>query len=195
MSMQGYGLLSPAQKPPPGIRKVSTFACQNRHFMILLDETLISDDLKTVHFCCDLGKCKGACCIEGDAGAPLGEEEISLLEDHFDDIIPFMVPEGIAEVRQNGVFDYDADGRFVTPLVNGRECVFVYMEGGIARCAIEKAFQEKKIPFAKPVSCHLYPVRINRTRYHEAVNYHKWHICKDALAKGHKENLPLYQFL
>jgi len=163
--------------------------------MISLENTLISDDLKTVMFACDLAKCKGACCVEGDAGAPLSEMEISLLEDHLDDIIPFMVPEGIAEVKRNGVFDYDQEGNFVTPLVHGKECVFVYFDGGIARCAVEKAYQENKIPFAKPVSCHLYPVRITRSEFHDAVNYHKWHICKDALTRGNKEKMPLYQFL
>jgi hypothetical protein len=163
--------------------------------MIILENTLVSDDLKEVLFVCDVEKCKGACCVEGDAGAPLAEMEISLLEDHMEDIAPFMVPEGISEVKKNGVFDYDPDGNFVTPLVHGKECVFVYFEDGIARCAIEKAFMEKRIPFAKPVSCHLYPVRITKSNIHDAVNYHKWHICKTALARGNKEKMPLYQFL
>jgi hypothetical protein len=163
--------------------------------MISLPHTLVSDDLKEVFFCCDLEKCKGACCVEGDAGAPLEEEEISLLEDHIGDIRPFMLPGGINEVDRTGVFDYDADGRFVTPLVAGRECVFVFFENGIVRCAIEQAYREKKIPFPKPVSCHLYPVRLSHTGFDVAVNYHKWHICKPALARGHKEHLPLYQFL
>jgi hypothetical protein len=163
--------------------------------MFALGHTLISGDLKEVFFCCDLEKCKGACCVEGDAGAPLEEEEISLLEDHIEAIRPYMLPEGITEVEQTGVFDYDADGRFVTPLVLGRECVFVFFENGIARCAIEQAFREKKIPFQKPVSCHLYPARITHTRFDEAVNYHKWCICKAALVHGRNKNLPLYQFL
>lgn len=163
--------------------------------MILLENTLISDDLKMVHFSCDLEKCKGACCIEGDAGAPLEEEEISLLEDHIDEIKPFMVSAAISEVEELGVFDYDAEGKFVTPLVQGKECVFVYFDEGIARCAIEKAFQEKKIPFAKPISCHLYPIRIKTTPVNDKLNYHKWPICQKALEKGHNEKTPLYQFL
>lgn len=163
--------------------------------LISLLNTLISDDLKEVFFCCDLQKCKGACCVEGDAGAPLEEEEISLLEDYIDEIKPFMAPAGILKADRNGVFDYDAEGRFVTPLVNGRECIYVYMEEGIARCAIEKAFSEQRIPFAKPVSCHLYPVRIKKTAFHEAVNYHKWEICKKALEKGHHDKIRLYEFL
>ncbi len=163
--------------------------------MIYLDTTLISDEVKEVFFCCDLAKCKGACCVEGDAGAPLEEAEISILEDHLDAIIPFMVPEGIREVELLGVFDYDAEGNFVTPLVNGKECAFVYFEEGIAKCAIEKAFQEKKIPYAKPISCHLYPIRIKTTPVNDLLNYHKWPVCKHALVKGHKEKIPLYQFL
>ncbi len=163
--------------------------------MILLDKTILSDDLRDVFFCCDLAKCKGACCVDGDAGAPLEEEEISLLEDYIDEIKPYMAEGGICEVEQMGVFDYDAGGKFVTPLIKGRECVYVYLEDDIARCAIEKAFQEKVIPFPKPVSCHLYPIRITGIKSGDAVNYHKWSICKKALDNGRKRNLPLYQFL
>ena len=163
--------------------------------MILLDNTLVSDDVKSVHFACDLAKCKGACCVDGDAGAPLEEEEISLLEDYIDEIKPFMVPAGINEIEHLGIFDYDADGKFVTPLVNGMECAYVYMENGIARCAIEKAFSEKKIPFPKPLSCHLYPVRIDHLRHGDGLNYHKWHICNKALENGMKLKMPLYIFL
>jgi hypothetical protein len=163
--------------------------------MILLEHILISDDLQTVYFACDLTKCKGACCVEGDAGAPLEEEEISLLEDYTDEIKPFMLGDGIEEIRRTGVFDYDADGKFVTPLVKGKECAFVCFDDGIARCAIEKAFQEKKIPFPKPLSCHLYPVRIKDLHEGEALNYHKWNICNKALGNGMKLKMPLYLFL
>jgi hypothetical protein len=133
--------------------------------------------------------------VEGDAGAPLEEEEISLLEDYIGKVKLFMVPKGIQEVEKTGVFDYDADGKFVTPLVNGNECCYVYYEGGIARCAIEKAFQEKRIPFPKPLSCHLYPARIKSVGNQDAVNYHKWSICNKALENGMKFKLPLYRFL
>ena len=163
--------------------------------MILLDKTILSDDLREVFFCCDLARCKGACCVEGDAGAPLEEEEISLLEDYIDVIKPYMMEEGIREAEQIGVFDYDAGGNFVTPLIKGRECVYVYFDDGIARCAIEKAFQEKKIPFPKPISCHLYPIRITKIVSGDALNYHKWQICNKALENGRKLKLPLYQFL
>jgi Fe-S-cluster containining protein len=163
--------------------------------MISLENTLVSDDLKEVFFCCDLSKCKGACCIEGDAGAPLEEEEISLLEDYKDRIIPYMSQDGIAEIERNGIFDYDAAGRFVTPLIDGKECVFVSLENGIAICAIEKAYTENAIPFRKPISCHLYPARISALSSGDAINYHKWDICSDALKNGKKINLPLFKFL
>lgn len=164
--------------------------------MIILDNTIISDDIRDRYFCCDLEQCKGACCVEGDAGAPLEEKEISLLEDNIESIIPYMLPEGYDTVNSHGVFDYDAEGNFVTLLVQDRECAFVYYEQGIARCAIEKAFQEKMIPFPKPLSCHLYPIRIKQlSNGNEGLNYHKWSICKKAIEKGHKEKLPLYRFL
>jgi len=163
--------------------------------MIHLENILISDDLETVHFTCDLNRCKGACCVEGDAGAPLEEEEISLLEDYIDEIKPFMLEGGIEEITKTGVFDYDADGKYVTPLVNGKECAFVCFTEGIARCAIEQAHQEKRIPFPKPISCHLYPVRIKNLHDGEALNYHKWHICIEALENGIKLKMPLYFFL
>jgi len=164
--------------------------------MIQLDKTILSDDIRDSFFCCDLQQCKGACCVEGDAGAPLEEEEISLLEDYREYLLPYMLPGGIQAVKTSGVFDYDAEGNFVTPLVNDKECAFVYYENGIACCAIEKAFIEKTIPFAKPLSCHFYPIRIKQlSNGNEALNYHKWSICKKALEKGYREKLPLYRFL
>lgn len=163
--------------------------------MISVNNILVSDDVKDICFICDLQKCKGACCVEGDAGAPLEEEEISLLEDYVEEVYPYMLPGGIETVESLGVFDYDMFGHFVTPLVHGKECAFVYFENGITRCAIEKAYQEGKIPFAKPVSCHLYPIRISGTRDFEAVNYQEWSICEDALKKGSREKVPLYVFL
>jgi hypothetical protein len=163
--------------------------------MIVVDNTIISEDLTDVCFSCDLKRCKGDCCVEGDAGAPLEEEEISLLEDYIDEIKPFMNEAGRETVEDVGVFEYDIDGEMVTPLVNNRECAFVVFENGIAMCAIEKAWMAGKTDFRKPVSCHLYPVRISKLKNHIAVNYHKWDICNAALIKGKKENLPLYKYL
>ena len=164
--------------------------------MISLDNTVISDDIKDSLFCCDLEQCRGGCCVEGDAGAPLEEEEISLIEDYLEFILSYMLLGGRHTVKTHGVFDYDAEGNYVTPLVNDRECAFVYFEKDIARCAIEKAFQEKAIPFPKPVSCHLYPIRIRKLASgDDALNYHKWPICRKAIEKGFKEKLLLYRFL
>ncbi len=164
--------------------------------MIILDNTIISNDIRDSFFCCDLRNCKGACCIEGDAGAPLEEMEISLIEDYIEEIIPYMLEGGKLIVESAGVFDYDSEGNFVTPLVNDRECAFVYFEDGIARCAIEKAFQENAIPFPKPISCYLYPIRIKQLASgNEALNYHKWSICRKAIEKGYREKILVYRFL
>jgi len=163
--------------------------------MIAIDDTLISDDLGDVYFTCDLGKCHGACCVEGDAGAPLDEEEIGVLEDIMEKIRPFMTEAGIREVDGTGVFDYDAGGNFVTPLVNDCECAFVYMDFGVAKCVIEKAYYAGLISFKKPISCHLYPIRITKFKDFEALNYHKWPICERALVTGRREDVRVYEFL
>lgn len=164
--------------------------------MIAIGDTLVSDDLFLVRFCCNLPKCYGACCVEGDAGAPMEEEEISLLEDHYKAIFPFMTERGRDAILNQGVFDYDAMGNFVTPLVRDSECAYCNFEGnGIAYCAIEMAYEKGKVPFRKPVSCHLYPVRIARYDDYEGVNYHKWHVCKPALKNGRNSGMMLYEFL
>jgi len=164
--------------------------------MILLDTTLISDDLKEVMFCCDLPVCKGACCVEGDAGAPLEAEEISLLEDYREELTPYLRPESIEVLSHYGVFDYDAEGNFVTPLVTDKECAYAIFDKGVARCAIEKAFIEGAVPFRKPVSCHLYPARLkDLTDGKTAINYHAWDICRSALEKGQATCTPLWLFL
>lgn len=163
--------------------------------MIIVDHTIVSDDLYLVRFACHLPRCLGSCCVGGDAGAPLEEGEISVMEDYLEDIIPHMTEGGIRTVREGGVFDYDVHGHFVTPLINDGECAFTNFENGIAYCAIERAHERGVIPFKKPVSCHLYPVRVSKYNEFDAVNYHKWNICKPALKKGKKEGLPLYRFL
>ncbi len=163
--------------------------------MIVIGKTIISEEIRDIRFCCDLEKCQGACCVEGDAGAPLDEEEISLLEDDIDFIKPFMRKEGVDVVEKDGVFDFDITGDYVTPLINDRDCAFVIYEENIAKCAIEKAWENGKCELRKPLSCHLYPIRIKAHNDFDAVNYHKWHICQHACTLGKKLNLPLYQFL
>jgi len=163
--------------------------------MIVVDDKIVSDDVVKVLFSCDLAACSGDCCVEGDEGAPLEEEEIGIIEDALDEIAPYMREEGLKVVDNTGVFDYGADGDYVTPLVNNRECAFVYFEKGIAFCAIEKAYREGKIDFIKPISCHLYPIRITKYADFEAVNYHQWSICSSALACGLKKGIPVYESL
>jgi len=163
--------------------------------MLAIDDTIISDDILNQYFACDISCCKGACCIEGDAGAPLEEEEIGILEDCLGEIKPFMTEKGIEVVKQAGVFDYDIDGILVTPLVNDSECAFVYFEKNVAKCAIEAAFASKKIGFRKPMSCHLYPIRIKKCNYCEVLEYHKWDICNNARKHGKDMGISLLDYL
>ncbi|MDL2228379.1 DUF3109 family protein [Odoribacter sp. OttesenSCG-928-L07] len=163
--------------------------------MFAIKDCLISDDIKTVKFCCDLSKCRGECCIAGDCGAPLEEEEISLIEDYLDKITPYMTKEGIDTVKSQGVFDYGLEGEYVTTLIDEGACAFVYSDNGVIKCSIEKAFKKGEIPFNKPISCHLYPIRLKIYNKTTAVNYDQWDICKDAVSCGKSKDIKLYEFL
>ena len=163
--------------------------------MISIGKTIVSEEVIKKQFSCDLAACHGECCVQGDSGAPLEEDEIGIIEDYLDDIKPFMTPAGIKAVDESGVFDYDTDGEFVTTLVQGQECAFVYFENDIAFCAIEKAYRLGIIDYIKPISCHLYPIRISKYKDFEAINYHKWQICDLALLKGKREKTALYEFV
>jgi hypothetical protein len=163
--------------------------------MLIIDNVLISSNLFHTYFMCDISNCKGICCVEGDAGAPLEEEEIALLEDAIDVIKPYMTKEGVHTILQQGVFDYDMEGSLVTPLVGDRECAFVYFEDTIAKCAIEKAYQNRKTDFQKPLSCHLYPIRITKHSHYESLDYHQWYVCEAACEKGEALNIKVFDFL
>ncbi|MEG1555414.1 MAG: DUF3109 family protein [Bacteroidales bacterium] len=163
--------------------------------MQIIKGVLVSDDLIENHFCCDLSKCGGMCCIEGDAGAPIDPEEIADIEDNYLIFKKYMTPEGIEKIELDGSFDYDMEGSFVTPLLSDEACAYVYYEKGIAKCAIEKAFLNKEINFQKPISCHLYPIRIKKLPDYDALNYHRWFVCDPACLKGKEINLPVYKFL
>lgn len=163
--------------------------------MIAIDNTVISENLHHIRFVCDLNACKGACCVEGDAGAPLDAEESEALRTHAEVLKPFMSEAGVRALDEQGAFLELFPGNFMTPLVEGRECIYTVFENGITRCAIENAYVAGAIRFAKPVSCHLYPVRITPYTDFDAVNYHEWHICEAALIKGKAEGVPLYIFL
>lgn len=164
--------------------------------MIQIDDTLISFDLLDQYFLCDLGKCKGICCIEGESGAPLEKEEEALLEEVLPVIWDDLTPKAQDVINKQGVAYIDSDGDLVTSIVDGKNCVFTCNDAdGICKCAIEKAYREGRTTFYKPISCHLYPVRITKYKKFEAVNYHRWEICKVAEVLGKRERLPLYRFL
>lgn len=163
--------------------------------MLVVDHTVLSEELFSKCFCCDLTTCLGQCCVEGDAGAPLEEEEVGLLENILPAILPYMTEEGRETVLQNGVFDYDEEGNLVTPLINDRECAFTRYENNCASCAIEKAFLSHKIDFRKPISCYLYPIRIETRNFYDVLEYHKWDICRSARKEGNRCGITLFQFL
>ncbi|MGD9993825.1 MAG: DUF3109 family protein [Salinivirgaceae bacterium] len=164
--------------------------------MLQIDNTLISLDILEKTFVCDLGACKGACCVEGDSGAPLEANETQKLEEIFETVKKHMTPEGIAEVEKQGKWVIDADGDKVTPLVNNRECAYTYRdEKGIVFCAIEKAYLNGEIDFQKPLSCHLYPIRISKFTEFEALNYERNKLCIPARIHGEKLGVPIYKFV
>lgn len=164
--------------------------------LVEIDDKLVSTQLFDVKFVCDLNACKGACCVEGDAGAPLTYEEVDKIEQDLNEIIPFMTKEGIEAVKKSGVYYLDPTGEPVTTLVNEKECAFVYFdEKGITKCAIEKANAEGKTDFKKPISCHLYPIRVREYTEYTALNYDEWEICDPACKLGESLNVPVYKFL
>ena len=164
--------------------------------IIEIEDKLVSTELFDKEFVCNLGACKGACCIEGDDGAPLTMDEVDLLEENIEAIKPFMTAEGIAQVEARGVFYMDRDNEPVTPLNKGDECSFVTKgTDGIYKCSIEQAHTEGAINFNKPISCHLYPIRVRKYKEFKSLNYDKWSICNDACILGKELKVPVYQFL
>lgn len=164
-------------------------------FMIQIGDKIISRDLFENHFICHLEKCEGNCCIFGDSGAPLEDDEADALSGDLEKIIPYMRAEGKRAVKEQGAWVVDNDGDKVTPLVGREECAFVVFEDKIARCVIEQAFDEGTISFRKPVSCHLYPIRVGKLKQGHALNYHRWSICEPARILGKKEGVPVFRFL
>ncbi len=164
--------------------------------MIVIDKTVISDDIADNYFLCNLDKCKGGCCVEGDLGAPLEKEELTTLDEIYDQIKPFLSDESKKAIEEQGLYVFDDDGEYSTPTLNGKECAYaVYDEKGILKCGIEKAFTEGKSKFRKPISCHLYPIRVTKYDNYHALNYDRWEICLPACELGRKTKLPLYKFL
>jgi len=161
-----------------------------------LGKTIVSEDIIEKDFMCNLSACKGACCVGGDAGAPLEEEEVKILQKMYPKIKPFLRPEGIKVIEEQGVFVTLEDGELETPLVNNENCAYVSFDNrGVAICGIEEAYNQGEISWKKPVSCHLYPVRVKDYSEFSAVNYHKWKICDDACTLGKELQIPIYKFV
>ncbi len=164
--------------------------------LIEVDGRIVVTDILTEHFLCDIARCKGMCCVEGNAGAPLEEEELGILEDEYENFRTYMTPEGRAAVASQGLYVRDADGDWTTPLVGGADCAYAFHEGGVTMCAIERAWREGQTPFMKPVSCHLYPIRVRRfSDGSEGLNYHRWDVCAAACANGREHGVRIYEAL
>jgi hypothetical protein len=164
--------------------------------MIEIGKTLVSDDLVEKQFVCDLNACKGACCVHGESGAPLEDDEAEILEQIYPIVEPYLNEKGKKAIKKQGKWVIDSDGDKTTPLVGPeKECAYTIFENGMALCGIEKAHRDGKIEWAKPVSCHLYPVRVTEHKKFTAVNYEKWDICKPACACGEKLQVPVYKFV
>ena len=163
--------------------------------MIQVDDKILSIDIFEEKFVCDLKKCKGNCCVLGASGAPLEDAEVELLRKIYPKIKSLLRPEAIRTIEQQGTAVIDSDKEWVTPLIKNMECVYAVFEDGIARCAIEKAYEERVISFRKPVSCHIYPIRIKKFERFEAVNFDRQKICDPARILGTKEGVPVYKFV
>ncbi len=164
--------------------------------MVEIDQVLVHEDLLKEEFVCNLNQCRGACCVEGDSGAPLEAYELDILKDIYPKVRPLMTEKGIQAVEEQGTHVRDFDGDLTTPCVDGnKECAYVTWEGGITKCAIEKAYEQGLIDWQKPISCHLYPIRITKYPEFEVLNYDRWHICHAACSLGKELNVPVYSFL
>ncbi len=164
--------------------------------MIQLGKTIVSEDIIEKDFTCNLAACKGACCVDGDAGAPVEDNERQILKDIYPKVKSFMSSKGIKAVEKQGIYTTNDDGEYETPLVNGAECAYVVFDKkNTALCAIEEAYNSGVVDFKKPISCHLYPVRIQDYSDFAAINYHKWPICDDACTLGAALQVPVYKFV
>jgi hypothetical protein len=163
--------------------------------MIEIGKSIVSLELITSNFTCNLKACKGACCVIGDSGAPLEDDEVELLKEIYPLLKPFLSEESIATIDTFGTSVVDFENDKVTPLNNGKECAYTIFKDGIAFCGIEKAYNEGAVPFRKPISCHLYPVRIKKYKAFDAVNYDRWDICKPAITLGDELKMPVHRFV
>lgn len=164
--------------------------------MIEVGNVLVNEDVINNDFVCNLNKCKGICCVEGDAGAPLLAREIDILKEIYPKVKPYMTEKGIEAVEQQGTHVIDADGDLTTTCVDGnKECAYVMWENGMTKCAIEKAHEDGVVDWIKPISCHLYPIRTTHYPSFDVLNYDRWSICSDACTFGKELGVPVYKFL
>lgn len=165
--------------------------------MIAIDNVLISDLVASEQFVCDLNKCKGGCCEDGDAGAPLEKEEMGHLNDIYEIVKPYLTPAGIKEIEGRGRYNYDQEFGWVTPTIHGKMCAYGFKdEKGIIKCGIEQAYYDGKTTWKKPISCHLYPIKLGKTKTHETLNYEpRETMCSPACSLGKKLKVPVYVFL
>ena len=180
-----------------GVRTIYFFAllCFTEMSMIQIGDKIVSGELFDNHFICDLPSCHGNCCVFGDSGAPLEDEEADELSNQINQIKPYLRKESLSAIDEQGSWVIDNDGDMVTPLIGREECAYAIFKKGIAWCAIEQAYEEGAISFRKPVSCHLYPIRVNKIGKGIALNYHRWGICEPARIKGKEEGVPVFRFL
>lgn len=163
--------------------------------MLQIDNTIISLDVLEKEFICDISICKGDCCVQGDSGAPLEDDEILYLEENYEKIKPYLTDKGKKVIKKHGIWFTDSEGEKVTTLINNKECAFIVFDNGIAKCGIEMAKNNGDIDFLKPISCHLYPIRVKEYSDFFAVNYNTWDICASAVRFGKFKGVKVYEFL
>ncbi len=169
---------------------------EEEELMLQIKDTIVSLDIAERFFTCDIASCLGECCIEGDAGAPITEDEYKKIKEILPLIWDDLMPRAKEEIEANGVAYVDEEGDLVTQIIDGKNCVFsCYGSNGMCLCAIEKAYREGRVDFMKPISCHLYPLRLKEYPSFTAVSYHRWKICKAAEVLGRKRGVRLYEFL
>lgn len=164
--------------------------------MILIDGVLLAEEILHELFACDLGACKGACCVQGESGAPLEHAELQTLQDIYPQIKQYLTPAGREAIRQQGFYVTEEDGSHTTTLIGeGGPCAYINYENGVAVCGIEKAYRAGATSFHKPISCHLYPVRVVQQPQFELLYYHQWGICAPACRKGQRLDMPVFRFV
>lgn len=164
--------------------------------MFQLGKTIVSEEILEKDFVCNLSACKGACCIDGEAGAPLDEEETKILAEIYPKVKPYLRKKGVEAIEKQGTYIENEWGEFETPLIDGKDCAYVIFDKNkTALCAIEEAYNQGDVTWKKPVSCHLYPIRVKDYSEFAAVNYHKWEICDDACTLGKELKVPVYKFV